>query len=473
MSVFRPRLFAALAAATLAPGMPAQAADASAVRVPRHERFVLANGATVIVIPRRDVPLVAFVALVRGGALADPAGRAGLASLVAGLLEKGAGERTAFQFADAVEGAGGSFMATAGAESITVSGQFLARDRDLMLELLGDALMRPRLEAGELTKLRDRQMELIKAAKDSDPSDLIGTYGRAFLFGTHPYGVPATGSERTLAMIGHDDVRGYWRDHFGADRTTLIFSGDIDPGWVRQAVTRTFGSWPKARAARPALPAPQPVYGRRVLLVDSPGSTQTYFWIGNLGVARRFPARAALDVVNTLYGGRYTSILNTKLRIESGLSYGASASFTRGSVPGEFSIRSFTQTENTSKALDLAIETLVALHRKGVSPEMLDSGRSYVLGQYPLRLETAVHWAAAFGELELYGLGVAYIEGYGPAVQAVDLAQARAVIGAAYPRPEDLVFVLIGDAAKIRDQAARYGAVAEISLTDPDFLPAR
>lgn len=471
MSVFRPRLFAALVAATLAPGMPGHAADSIAVRVPRHERFVLANGLTVILIPRREVPLVAFAALLRGGALADPRERAGLSSIVAGLLEKGAGERTAFQFADAVEGAGGSFTAAAGAESISVGGQFLARDRELMLELLADALMRPRLEAGEFGKLRDRQIELIKAAKDSDPSELIGIYGRALLFGAHPYGVPASGSERSLAAVGHDDVRSYWRDHFGADRTTLIFSGDIDSIWLREAVTRIFGSWPKARAPVPALPVPLPAKGRRVLLVDSPGSTQTYFWIGNLGVARRYPARAALDVVNTLYGGRFTSILNTKLRIESGLSYGASASFNRGSVPGEFSIRSFTQTENTTKALDLAIDTLASLHREGVPPEALDSGRSYVLGQYPLRLETAAHWAAAFSELELYGLDLAYIEGYGPAVQSVNAPQARAAIGEAYPRPEDLVFVLIGDAAKIRDQVARYGAVTEIPLTHPAFTP--
>ena len=90
--------------------------------------------------------------------------------------------------------------------------------------------------------------------------------------------------------------------------------------------------------------------GRRVLLVDSPGSSQTYFWLGNVGVDRRYSGRPALDLVNTLYGGRFTSILNTELRIKSGLSYGASSRFTRGSVPGEFAIRSFTQTDNTAKA---------------------------------------------------------------------------------------------------------------------------
>lgn len=473
MSVLRPRLLAALVAASLSPAMPVHAAERPAVRVPEHERFVLPNGVTVVLVPRREVPLVAFGALLRGGAHIDPPERSGVASIVAGLLEKGAGGRDAYEFADAVEGVGGSFTAFAGAESISVGGQFLARDRELMLELLADALLRPRLAPEEFDKLRDRQIELIKAAKDSDPSELLGTYGRALVFGEHPYGLPASGSEHSLESITHDDILAWHREQFGADRLTLIFSGDLDPAWMRRAVARAFSAWPRARAALPALPAPQPVRGRRVLLVDSPGSTQTYFWIGNVGVARGFPQRAALDVVNTLYGGRFTSILNTELRIRSGLSYGASADFTRGSVAGEFSIRSYTQTENIGKAIDLALATLERLHRQGIPPDLLESGRSYVLGQYPLSLETAAHWAAAFAELEMYGLGRDYIEGYGPAVRAVGAAEAHAVVKEAYPRLDDLVFVLIGDGRQIRAQAASYGRLTEMPLTARQFSPAR
>ncbi len=140
------------------------------VKVPAHQRFVLPNGLTIILVPKKEVPLIAFSGFVRGGALGDPAAKPGVASLVAGLLDRGAGKRSAFEFADAVEGVGGSFNAGAGAESISVSGQFLARDRALMIELLGDALMRPRFEADEFAKYRDRQIEFIKSAKDSDPS---------------------------------------------------------------------------------------------------------------------------------------------------------------------------------------------------------------------------------------------------------------------------------------------------------------
>ena len=450
----------------------AETASASAsVKVPAHQRFVLPNGLVVILVPQKEVPLIAFSGFVRGGVLADPAGKPGVASLVAGLLDRGAGKRSAYEFADAVEGVGGSFNAAAGSEAISISGQFLARDRALMIELLADALMRPRFEAAEFTSYRDREIEFIKSAKDSDPSQIVGIYGRAALFGAHPYGRPQGGSERTLAAITQGDVVTYHAANFGADRAALVFAGDLDPKWMKQTLTAAFGGWAKAKGEAPALkPAPR-ASGRRVLLVDAPGSVQTYFWLGNVGVDRRYSGRPALDLVNTLYGGRFTSILNTELRIKSGLTYGARSSFTRGSVPGEFSIRSFTQTDNTGKALDLTLQTLEQLKRGSLAPEMLESARAYVLGQYPLQLETAAHWAGTLADLEFYKLGKDYIEGYGPALAQVDLAETAAVTADAFPRTDDLVMVLIGDAAKIREAAAKYGTVTEMKLADPDFAP--
>jgi zinc protease len=469
-----PMCLSALAAAlVMASGAaPTIAAETPAgVTVPAHQRFTLPNGLTVVLVPRKDVPMIAFSGFVRGGALVDPSGKPGVASLVAGLLDRGAGKRSAYEFADALEGVGGTFAAAAGAESISFRGQFLSRDRALMIELLSDALMRPRLAAEEFEAYRQREIEFIKSAKDSDPSQLIGIYGRAALFGTHPYGNPQGGSERSLAAITREDVASYHRENFGADNATVVFAGDLDPKWMRQTLTTAFATWGKSSARKLKLsPAPR-VTGRRVLLIDSPGSVQTYFWLGNVGVDRRYSGRPALDLVNTLYGGRFTSILNTELRVKSGLSYGASSRFVRGTMPGEFAIRSFTQTDNTVKALDLALQTLEQLKRGTLEQVMLDSSRAYVLGQFPLQLETAEHWASTLADLEFFGLGEDYIEDYGPALAEVDLPETAAVIADAVPRPTDLVMVLIGDAAKIRADVAKYGPVTEMKLADPDFAP--
>jgi predicted Zn-dependent peptidase len=164
-------------------------------------------------------------------------------------------------------------------------------------------------------------------------------------------------------------------------------------------------------------------------------------------------------------------MLNTELRIKSGLSYSARAGFFRGTVAGEFAIRSFTDTANTRKALDLSLETLARLKREGVTSEMLTSARAYVLGQFPLGFETAADWAAALAELEFYGLDAGYIDDYDSMLRAVTLDDARHVIDEAYPDPDDLTIVLVGDAKKIRRVARRYGPVTVMSITQPEFVP--
>jgi predicted Zn-dependent peptidase len=245
----------------------------------------------------------------------------------------------------------------------------------------------------------------------------------------------------------------------------------VDVPALKRQVQDAFGTWRNAAVPLARPPEAARIEGRRVLLVDSPESAQTYVWLANVGVSKGYPRHAALDLVNTLYGGRFTSMLNTELRIKSGLSYSARAGFFRGTVAGEFAIRSFTDTENTRKALDLSLDTLTRLKRDGVTREMLDSARAYVMGQYPLGFETASDWAAALAELEFYGLDSGYIDDYDAMLRGVTLEDARYVIDDAYPGPDDLTIVLIGDAKRIRRVARRYGPVTVMPITRPAFAP--
>jgi predicted Zn-dependent peptidase len=208
-----------------------------------------------------------------------------------------------------------------------------------------------------------------------------------------------------------------------------------------------------------------------VLLVDAPGAAQSYFWLGNVGVPRRYPQRAALQISNTAFGGRFGSMLNQELRIKAGLTYSASSSFTRGTVPGDFAISSFTQTDNTAKAIELALATLARLRHDGLDSATLSSARAYLLGQYPLAFETSAHWAAALGDLDLYDLPDSYIGEFGTALTQTDAAAVSAVIASAYPDAGNLAIVIIGDAAKTRAVAAQLGAVTEMPLSAAAFTP--
>jgi predicted Zn-dependent peptidase len=439
------------------------------VRIPPHTRHVLPNGAQLVLLPREDVPLVAFEVLLRGGARLDPAGCAGVAALTAELLRHGAGERDAYAFADTLEGSGGNLDADADAEAVLLHGQFLARDAGLMLELLADALQRPHLDADEFARLQARRIEFIKAAKDSDPQSMIGHYGRALLYPDHPYGVPVGGSEASLARIGVQDIRAYYAQHFGADRLTLVFAGDFEPDWLRGRVEAAFGGWRRADAPLPPMPQPAPVTGRRVLLVDAPDCAQGYFWIANLGVARDFEPRAALETVNTAFGGSFGSMLMQALRTRTGLTYSAHSEFRRGTVAGGFAISSFAGSAQTGRAIRISLATLDELKQRGLSSEALDGARNYLIGQYPLGFETAADWAAALGELALHGLPNSHIDDFGPALLRVDAHQAQAVIAQAFPDSADLAVVLIGDARRLRRQAERFGTLTERALAAPDF----
>jgi zinc protease len=448
-------------------------AAGNGVKVPPFERVQLPNGTVVLLMERHDVPLIAFSAVVRGGAVSDPAGESGVASLLAALLQKGAGSRDAMQFAETVASVGGQIEAAASTESISVNGSFLARDQQLMVELVADMLQRPRLEQEQFDTLRARQIEFIHAAKESDLAALAPIYGESQLFAGHPYGRSVDGSEASLAAIKHADLLRYYQEQVGADRLIISVAGDFKTAQLKQRISRAFSGWRKAGAPLAQIPKAQRVASRRVLLVDAPESVQSYFWAGNVAVAKSDPRRPALDVTNTLFGGRFTSMLNTELRIHSGLSYSASSHFDRLQQPGHWEMNSFTQTETTVQALDLMLATLDKLHQSGLEPPMVESGKSYVQGQFPLALETSEQWAAQLATLEFYGLDRRYIDDYSAQLGAVTPADAKKVIDEVLPPSTELAIVVIGNAGAIRESLRKYGPITEMKLADPTFAPVR
>ncbi len=448
-------------------------AHAQSVTLPPSERVVLDNGVVLILNEKDDVPLVYIDLLIRGGALGDPDGKDGVSSLLASLLEKGAGERGSAEFAETVAAVGGRLSTSANRENINVWGNFLSRDTDLMIELIADMLMRPALDADEFERLRARQIDVIRSAKDSDFGRLMPIYAEAFLFGDHAYAASVSGSESSLEAIRHQDVLDYYEQQVGADRMIVAVSGDFDAANMRASLEAAFGEWRPASAELPQAEATAPQVGTRVLLIDKPDATQTYFWIGNVGVARSYPQRADLNLANTVFGGRFTSMLNTALRVESGLTYGARSRLSRNLKPGSLGISSYTETSSTVEAIDMALGVLATFHAEGVGEEMLESAKNYIMGQFPDNLETGSQLADTFAQIEFYGLDSGYIDGYGEAIAAATTESVAAVIDAVYPKEDDLVFVLLGNAEQIRESVQKYGPVTEVSITEPSFAIAQ
>ena len=444
---------------------------AQGVTLPEVGRIELQNGVVIILHEKDDVPLIGLEAVIYGGAVSDPADLGGAANLLAGLLEKGAGERSAAEFAEAVAAVGGELSARANTESITVSAEFMSRDADLMIELLADMLRAPTLDDDEIRKLRDRRIDELRADKDGNVRSLTSAYGYAFLFGEHPYGNAPGGSEESLAKITAADVRDYYSSYFGGDRLIISVAGDFEASAMTGMLNEAFADWEPATGALPEIATPEPASGRRVLLVDKPGAAQTYFWIGNVGVGVDYASRAELNIANTLFGGRFTSMLMDELRTKAGLTYGASSSLRRESVSGSVAMISYTKTDTTIEAIDLALSLLEKLRDEGVAEDMITSGKNYILGQYTPRFETAAQLARQFALLESFGLDESYVNDYGAAVANADGETIRAIIKEVYPASDNLVFAIIGDAELIREQIAKYGPVTEMPITDPRFTP--
>ena len=455
----------AIAATGLAMSLLAPA-PASAINLPPSREVRFQNGALVILAEKHDVPLIAFYALLRGGGLEDPIGKEGVADLAGELLRKGAGKRSAQDIAVLVDGLGATLGTGAGLEASYMYGEFMARDQVVMVDLLADILRRPTFPADEFDKLKAQSIDALTAAKD-DPRNVIGDYASAFFYGEHPYGRPVDGDEATLQGLSRQDVLDFYRANYGGDRLILSVVGDFSAAAMEARLRAKLADWPKAPSAAPAVPAPARASGRRVLLVDKPDATQTYFWIGNLGVARTDPDRVPLDVANTAYGGRFTSILNTALRIKGGLTYGARWQAPRYTQPGTAAIYSYTKTETTVKATDVALETLFQVRRAGIDSLTLASTKTYIQGQFPPRLETEDQISGAFADVAFYRLTREEWEGYASKVAAIRPEDVTRVIRRVYPPLEDLTFVFVGNAAKIRAAVKKYGPLKEVKIAEP------
>ncbi|HLK19383.1 MAG TPA: pitrilysin family protein [Bryobacteraceae bacterium] len=439
------------------------------LRLPPYTRQVLSNGIVLDLMPRAGVPLVQFRIMVRGGVEAEPANLAGLAGVTAQLLRKGTSKRSADQFSQELDFLGGSFQNFDSQLSsvTTISGEFLKKDFDRGLDLMADAVLHPTFPEAEVRKTLAQRIDGAKSIKDN-PQAAINSYFATYFFGPgHPYGHPA--DETTLGRIQRQEIVDFHQRIYCGRNITVIVTGDFDGGTAAAKIRDAFSGAPAgeifewAKSPRPAAPA-------NLLLIDKPDATQTYFYIGQPGVDRASPDRVKLLLINTLFGGRFTSMLNEALRVQSGLTYGAACNLQRVRLPGSIIITTYTKTDTTEKAIDMALDVLKQLGEKGITAEQLASVKAYIKGTFPTQqLETTDQLSNVLADLELYGLNKGEIDDFFSSIDAATLVDINAT-AKKYYKPNHLTFVLLGNAAKIRQTAAKYAPkVTEISVNKPGF----
>jgi zinc protease len=454
---------------TVALAATALQAGAAEFRLPAYETTRLPNGLTVILMERHEVPLVSVRAVVKAGAVHDAA-KAGLADMTGDALLLGTPRHTKAQIDQAFDFRGADISGGSGAEQSGLFASFKAEDTAALLPLFAEIVQQPGFDKAELGKLRDRKVDELKQAKEH-PRNVVQNYYRAMLFGSTPYASPASGTVSTVSALTPDDVKGFHQRFYRPDNAAIVVVGDFKAADMKAQLASLFGGW---KAAGPALPAqvngkPQ-AGGPRVWLVNKPDALETTFLIGGAGIARNDPDYVPLQVVNTVLGGRFTSWLNDELRVNSGLTYGARSEFATFTQAGTFAISSFTATEKTAPALELALKTYNRLWDKGIDKATLESAKAYVKGQYPPRFETSAQLAGLLGEMFVAGMGREQIDNFMRDVDSLTPARVRALVDKHFPR-KDLQMVLIGNAEKIRPIAQKYGTVTELDITADGFQP--
>lgn len=440
----------------------------AAFKVPSYEKFTLPNGLTIYLMEQHEVPVISVSVIIPAGAIYDGV-KSGLASLTASGLQYGTKSFSKTKLEEELDFIGASLNTYSSKEYAGMSSKFAAKDAGTVLPIIKEVLVDPVFDKDEFEKERKRVLTGLEQAKQS-PRNVIGSYWDKFMFGTHVYGNAVTGSSSTVAAFTAEDLKIFYKSNYSPKGSAIAVVGDFASREMKSRLQALFGSWKQNGGTQrnDAAAAVAPIGSARVLLVNKEDARETTFLLGGPGIRRDNPDFVALEVVNTVFGGRFTSWLNDELRVNSGLTYGARSSFNPLKNSGTFSISTFTANKTTEPTIDKALQVLDSLHKTGFDEKTLASAKNYVKGQFPPRYETAGQLAGLLTQMFWYGFDESFINNFEKNVDGLTVAKSREVINKYFPK-DKLQFVVVGKSSEIKKIVEKYGAVTEKDIKTDGF----
>jgi len=430
---------------------------------PPFQEATLSNGLTVLVVESHRLPIVSVQLSLLAGSRYDPQGVDGLAGMVGELLTKGTERRTAEQIAEEIERVGASINAGAGSDFFSVATTVLTDNTELAFDMVSDIVLHSTFPAGELDIAKRRLLSSLRLEK-SDPGALASRYFFHAVYGDHPYGSSET--EESVNGMTREAVQQWASTYLKPGGGLLVLAGDITLDRARQMAQQYFGSWqgtpPSATA--PAPPAPQPTH---ILLVHRPGSEQSNIRVGNLALQTGDNRYFAAAVGNKILGGGTDARLFMILREQKSWTYGAYSGLSRRKDIGYFQANTEVRTSVTDSALTELMHQLRRMRTEAVPDSELNGAKGYLVGSFPLSIETPQQIAGQVATVKLLGLGEDYLRTYR---QRLDAVTARQIMDAtkAFIKPDSAVVVVVGDGQAIYDKLA---AIAPVHIIDVDGNP--
>jgi zinc protease len=378
-----------------------------------------------LVAERPAVPIVAVRLLTGAGAVFDPPDKAGLANLTGALLTRGTTTRAGPQIDAAIEFVGGSLGAGAHRDGLGVSLAVLKKDLALGLDLMADVVLAPSFPADEFARTVAEIQAAIKRSEE-DPGTVGARALSRLVFPTHPYGVPVEGTRESVARLTRDDVVRFYLTHVRPDATIVAVVGAVTIDEARRAVLARFGRWTAPAASRATVPPASPAPAARDETIRRE-LTQATIMLGRQAIRQTDPDYFALAVANYVLGGGSASRLYHRVRDEAGLAYTVYSSLSPSRYGASLAASAQTRTAEVPRVLDLLRQELGRMIRERVADQELALAKAYLIGSFPLRLDTSAKVADFLVAVEHAGLGLDYADRYRERIAAVTAADVQRV----------------------------------------------
>ncbi|RMD89534.1 MAG: insulinase family protein, partial [Alphaproteobacteria bacterium] len=429
---------------------------------PAIEEATLSNGMKVVLAERHAVPLVNVAVSFDAGYAADAVGaKLGTASLTLDMLDEGTSSRSALDIAAELESLGATLRTGSNLDTSQVTMVALGSRLGASLDLLADVVENPAFDEKELERLRQQRIARIQQEMNQPVAIALRLLPPILYGDDHAYGIPFTGSGtiESVKAITRDDLAAFHKAWLRPDNATIFVVGDTTMAAIQPLLESVFGDW-----QAPAEPLPHkvidPVEGpqaSRIIIVDRPGSPQSLILAGELAPPTGVENNIAIEAMNDILGGQFTARVNMNLREDKGWSYGA---FTfmqdaRGQRP--FFLYAPVQTDKTAVSIAEAIKELKAItDGKPPTPEELDRTVKNNVRSLPGRFETSGAVLGAMLSNARFGRPLDYEESLKERYEGLTLADIEAA-AKEIVHPERLVWIVVGDRAKIEDSVKALG----------------
>ena len=418
------------------------AAGGAGLDLTKAKRTKLPNGLTVVTLENRRLPIVVADAYVADVRLREPVAKAGVATLVGGMLEEGTTTRTGEEIATLIEDAGGSLSMGASGGSVKV----LTPDTQLGLGLMFDTLIRPNFPAEALDRVREQQLSNIDEVETQPRNRASAAFAKA-VYGDHPFGRSVYGDKAVVAKLTAADCRAFHAAAFVPNATTVVVVGDFATADMIATITKLTADWKPAESARPVPPAPPTPDKPRTIILSDPTAAQTHVYLGHLGVKRSDPDYHALVVMDNVLGTGpgFTDRLSANLRDRQGLAYTVTAQIgaSAGEQPGTFQGYIGTFPDKFTWVRDGFLKEVRLIRDEPATAAEVEDAKKYLLGSLPFRVTTNDSVAGQLLAAERYGLGFDFLEKYKKSVAAVTVADVQRV-AKQHLQPSRLVVVAVG-----------------------------